>query len=92
MSGVRFYNRRFIDNEEWRLKAKCLGVPVEVFFPNNYTKPDNVAEAKALCKECPVRAECLESALLTQEDLGVLGGKTPQERRRVVRRTVSHGR
>ena len=43
-------------------------------------------EAKAICGLCPVREPCLEHALVVREKLGVWGGLTERERRRVLRR------
>ena len=43
-----------------------------------------MAEAKAVCAGCPVRAECLDEALARIPD-GIAGGLTPAERRRLVR-------
>ena len=39
-----------------------------------------VAEAKAVCRACPVRAECLEAALQRHETHGIWGGATERER------------
>jgi WhiB family redox-sensing transcriptional regulator len=37
--------------------------------------------AIAICASCPVRGECLEYALRTNESLGVWGGLTEDQRR-----------
>lgn len=37
-------------------------------------------EAKAVCAACPVRAECLNSAIARKEEFGVWGGLDPSER------------
>jgi WhiB family redox-sensing transcriptional regulator len=37
--------------------------------------------AKRICASCPVRANCLVSALRTGESAGIWGGTTPEERR-----------
>ena len=69
----------------WRDKGRCRGVDPEVFFP---VEDDEEAEAaaKAICDECMVREACLEHAITCREKLGVWGGLTERERRRLVRR------
>ena len=44
----------------------------ELFFAES---PADVELAKALCHECPVRAECLAGALDRREPWGVWGGE-----------------
>ncbi|OJX98119.1 MAG: hypothetical protein BGO96_13415 [Micrococcales bacterium 73-15] len=36
---------------------------------------DDVERAKAMCRECPLRAECLAGAVRRQEPWGVWGGE-----------------
>jgi WhiB family redox-sensing transcriptional regulator len=50
----------------------CHNVDPEVFFAE--TKPE-VAYAKALCGECPMKAKCLSGALSRKEPCGVWGGQ-----------------
>ncbi|MDT7616675.1 MAG: WhiB family transcriptional regulator, redox-sensing transcriptional regulator [Actinomycetota bacterium] len=69
-------------NLSWRTHAACAGLDPEVFYPVS----DEVAEeAKAICRECPVREPCLEYALTNRERDGVWGGATERERRRMIR-------
>lgn len=42
--------------------------------------------AKAVCKGCPVVAECLAEALDTRTEFGVWGGMTERERRALLRK------
>ena len=49
----------------------CTADP-ELFFAES---PDDVETAKALCRECPVRAACLAGALKRREPWGVWGGE-----------------
>ncbi len=49
-----------------------------LFFAED-DEPAAQAEAKAMCKECPVRSECLEIGV--SEQFGIWGGKTTTERR-----------
>lgn len=67
----------------WRSRAACRGTDPEAFFPTAEDGPvydAQVAAAKAICRGCPVRAECLEEAL-ARMPFGVAGGLTPEERR-----------
>ena len=41
--------------------------------------------AKAICRECQVRGDCLEFALRSGEKFGIWGGLSERERRRVRR-------
>ena len=50
----------------------CLREDPELFFAES---PSDVELAKALCVDCPVRAECLASALERREPWGVWGGQ-----------------
>lgn len=44
----------------------------ELFFAD---KPEDVEFAKALCRTCPIRIECLTGALERREPWGVWGGE-----------------
>jgi WhiB family redox-sensing transcriptional regulator len=61
----------------WQENAACKG-RAHLFFDEHI--PPVVAEAKAICAECPVRAACIEFALTRpQERHGIWGGLTPDE-------------
>lgn len=70
---------------DWRHRAACRDEDPELFFPVSEVGPgaEQVAQAKAVCARCPVRAECLEYALENGLDHGIFGGLTEQERRRL---------
>jgi WhiB family redox-sensing transcriptional regulator len=70
---------------EWRGRAACRNEPPELFFPTAESGPGyraQVAEAKAVCRRCPVRADCLAEAL-ARIPYGIAGGLTEHERRRL---------
>ena len=50
----------------------CRRENPELYFAES---PSDVELAKALCQDCPVRAECLASALERREPWGVWGGE-----------------
>src|SRR5919197_4647236 len=61
---------------EWVRDARCIDHDPELFFPVGSTRPalEQVARAKAVCRECPVRTDCLAWSLDTCQDAGVWGG------------------
>ena len=73
--------------EAWRVRAACSTINPDLFFPVGVTGPavDQIAAAKAVCAGCDVRAECLDFAITTNQEYGVWGG-TSEEERRVLRR------
>lgn len=73
------------DAENWRARSICRDSNPDLFFPIGTTGQalDQIDAAKAICAECPVREECLEFALATNQESGVWGGTTDDERRRL---------
>jgi WhiB family redox-sensing transcriptional regulator len=70
------------EGRRWQERANCLGVDPDLFFPE---RGASTREAKAVCRSCEVRAECLEYALDHGEKFGIWGGLSERERRRVRR-------
>ncbi|MBB2894627.1 WhiB family transcriptional regulator [Flexivirga oryzae] len=72
-------------DDDWRRNAACRGLNSDLFFPVGTTGPAlaQTERAKAICRTCPVAAQCLEAALAHGEDDGIWGGMTPEERRRL---------
>lgn len=68
--------------------AVCARVDPELFFPvgDNTKAREQAEDAKRVCGRCPVVDACLEWALKTRQDIGVLGGKTAEERYAIHRR------
>jgi WhiB family redox-sensing transcriptional regulator len=73
------------DAEDWRNKASCRDTSPELFFPIGTTglALDQIDAAKQVCEACPVTRQCLEFALATNQEAGVWGGTTEDERRRL---------
>ncbi|MEU6350143.1 WhiB family transcriptional regulator [Streptomyces sp. NPDC047072] len=70
------------NDQEWSARAICrTGDPDELFAEGAAQN-----RAKAVCNGCPVRTECLASALDNRIDHGVWGGMTDRERRALLRR------
>lgn len=76
---------------EWHDQAECRDMNWELWFPLARTGSDRrkkeTAEAKRICKPCPVRAECLDHALRFGE-FGIWGGLDEDERRAIRRRNA----
>lgn len=74
--------------EVWLDRAACLEHDPELWFQSGVGVSERTelhwAAARAVCAECPVRAECLE-AHLSEAD-GMFGGLTPLERKALRRR------
>ncbi len=75
---------------DWRSRAACLNVDPELFFPIGNTGPAlaQAAEAKAVCYSCEVQETCLRWAMANNQDSGVWGGKSEEERRSLKRRAA----
>ena len=71
--------------KDWRHFALCQDLDPELFFPVGTIGPalEQIAEAKSICADCLVRAECLEWALSTGQEYGIWGGMSEAERRLV---------
>ena len=71
----------------WRAQALCRDTDPELFFPIGTTGAAlvQIEQARAVCRQCPVQSDCLDFALTTNQDSGIWGG-TSEEERRVLRR------
>lgn len=60
----------------------CTNEEPELFFPDSEAEHHQlqIAEAKAVCRKCPMKFTCLEFALATDDKWAILGGTTPSER------------
>lgn len=74
------------DRPRWQDLSLCSEVDTELFFAEKGAS-STVREAKSICRRCDVESTCLEWALETREQFGVLGGKTARERRGMLART-----
>ena len=72
------------DADRWLDAAACRGMDPDLFHPERGGRETALA-AKAVCATCPVTAECLADALRWSGnyDIGVRGGMTALERRRL---------
>ena len=73
------------ENDRWRLGSACRDTDPDLFFPVGTTGPalEQIATAKAVCDSCPAQGPCLEFALMTNQDSGIWGGTSEEERRKL---------
>ncbi|MGW5930551.1 WhiB family transcriptional regulator [Streptomyces anulatus] len=72
----------------WSDEAKCSGTETNQFFPVSSKGVPAKLQAmhvKDLCRQCPVREQCLTHALTYREDYGVWGGLDEEERAELLR-------
>jgi WhiB family redox-sensing transcriptional regulator len=63
----------------WRLHAACIDISnPDVFFPAVGHSAD---EARAICRRCPVKDDCLSFAVRQRIPYGIWGGMNYNERR-----------
>ncbi|MFD3614463.1 WhiB family transcriptional regulator [Streptomyces sp. NPDC058676] len=68
-------------DREWELKAACKSEDPDVFFSSK-----SVGLARQICHDCPVRMECLESAIVREARVakefrtGIVAGLTGAQR------------
>ena len=70
-------------HDDWTARAACRGLDVELFYS---TEETDVRAAVKVCRSCPVRGQCLATAVSAGEMFGVWGGVAEAQRRRIVRR------
>jgi WhiB family redox-sensing transcriptional regulator len=78
----------------WRNRAMCRDTDPELFFPVGTTGQAllQIAKAKSVCDECLVKGECLDFAMETNQDTGIWGGFSEEERRQMRRQAAAHAR
>ena len=73
------------DDSRWREDAACRNTDPGLFFPDGTTgdAAEEMRTAIALCQRCPVREECLEFAMVTNQRDGIWGATSEEDRRRM---------
>lgn len=74
--------------DDWRTRAACRDEDPDLFFPIGTSGPAllQTERAKAVCRRCPVREQCLDWAMDSGQSLGVWGGMSETERHALKRR------
>ena len=80
--------------DDWRCQAACRDTDPDLFFPVGSTglALEQIESAKIVCQTCDARHACLEFALATNQDSGVWGGTSEEERRQLRRLRVAEQR
>ena len=73
------------DAEDWRTEAAFRNAEPELFFPIGSTgiAIDQIDAAKRVCRSCEAAEPCLDFALATNQESGVWGGTSEDERRKL---------
>lgn len=73
------------DTDDWRDQAACRDTDPDLFFPIGTTGMalDQIEFAKSVCQSCAAQEPCLEFALATNQESGVWGGASEDERRKL---------
>ena len=73
------------DVEDWRERSACRDTDPDLFFPVGSTGPavEQITSAKAVCGTCDARSSWLDFALATNQESGIWGGTTEEERRKL---------
>lgn len=69
--------------EDWREQAVCAQLDTDIFFPPKNTYP-LVQAAFSYCKQCPVKIDCLQIAVVYSYD-GIWGHSTMGQRQYVLK-------
>lgn len=70
---------RFTDIS-WQDEAACNSQGNDIFFADPSCQSTEINQAKAICKRCDVRWNCLNFAVKNDIAYGIWGGFTPAER------------
>ena len=72
---------------DWRANAACTGADTDLFFPGGTTGDAllRTERAKAICRSCSCQDACLAFAIETNQEFGVWGAASEEDRRRMRR-------
>lgn len=87
-TGLKVIHELFLLDQDWRAFASCAASDPDLFFS---VGARDSKLAKNICKQCPVRVECLSYAMDLPIDHGTWGGMTERERRRCRRKAGDAG-
>jgi WhiB family redox-sensing transcriptional regulator len=76
----------------WRDEAACSGLDTRLFFPASEDDQVQLTLARQVCATCLVQESCLAYAIDSRQTVGIWGGATTRERRRLRRRWLETAR
>lgn len=71
----------YLKPPEWTERALCSQTDPEAYFPKKGANGNLLKRVRAICDACPVKQDCLETALTNGIAHGVWGGTTGRQRR-----------
>lgn len=81
------------NHEDWRMQARCVDEDTNRFYypdgAHKAAKAQIARVAKNICYTCPVVDECKEWAFDTEQEHGIWGATTEEERNIVFKRRHS---
>ena len=93
IKGISWPTPNDFPNPLWRTgngrrAAACRGLDSTLFYhpynERNEARENRIAQAKAICRQCPVRTACADHALRVREPYGIWGGLSEDERARIL--------
>lgn len=69
----------------WHARALCNGMQPDIWYPaatGSTPRTQAVVEARRICRQCPVRRECLDDAIATRQQWGIWGGQDFEGKRK----------
>lgn len=82
MGPLSVVNEISMLDQDWRAHAACARIDPDLWFSPGAIEHK---QAKRVCRDCDVRAQCLAYAMEKPVDHGIWGGLTERERRRIRR-------
>jgi WhiB family redox-sensing transcriptional regulator len=73
-------------SEPWNTQAACLNRDPQWWDHESHVMTRECKKAMAICNTCPVRIDCLTTALNDDIDFGIWGGLTPSDRKHLSKR------
>ena len=75
----------------------CQNTDPDVWFSDKdsmdvHSSASTIRQAKAFCKMCPVKTQCLEYAIVNDEQHGIWGGLSTQDRKKLKASSRGRGR
>ncbi len=73
------------DYGDWRKAAACRETDPDLFFPVGTTGPaiDQIESARCICHTCDAIEACLDFAITTNQEAGIWGGTSEEERKQI---------